>query len=176
MMAVFLPDFFLYKKSRMRDLKIFRELPDVLDLVVSCMEAGLGFEMALLKVYEELRSTCPVIAGEASRFFHETQGGINREKALDGIRKRNRERSLADVINIILQSFKFGTDIAEPLRVHSDVLRREREQKAEEKASMVSVKLSIPLVLLILPSLLIVLVAPAFINLYEKGIFEIFSI
>ena len=123
--------------------------------------------MALLRVSEELGEIAPVLSKEFAHYFYETQTGIPREQALTNLKERNGEQGLKSVTDVFIQSVKFGTDIAKPLRVHSDALRTERRQLAEEKGAKISAKLTLPLMLLVLPALLIVVVGPAVINIIE---------
>lgn len=164
----YLPGFILNQKIRLRQQKIFKELPDTLDLLLVCIEAGLSFDMALYRMSRELSDIAPVLSREFAQYFLEVQGGLPRREALLNLAQRNGEKSLTSVINVLIQSAKFGTDIAHALRVYSDSLRTERRQMAEEKTQTVSTKLTLPLILLIMPALLIVIIGPALINLLER--------
>jgi len=161
----YLPQVVLKSQVESRNRKIFMELPDTLDLLVVCIEAGLGFEMALYRVSGELKDVAPVLSTEFAQYFFETRSGMPRGQSLVRMKERNGEPGFHAVIDVIIQSFKFGTDIADALRVHSEAMRTERRQIAEEKGAKVAAKLTLPLVLLILPVLLIVLLGPAMINL-----------
>ncbi len=164
----YLPGLILNRKIRLRQQKIFKELPDTLDLILVCIEAGLSFDMALYRISRELFDIAPVLSKEFAQYFFEVQGGLPREEALLNLSKRNGEKSLISVVNVLIQSAKFGTDITHALRVYSDSLRTERKQMAEEKTQTVSTKLTLPLILLIMPALLIVIIGPALINLVER--------
>lgn len=157
----YLPQIILKSKIKARNKKIFRELPDTLDLLVICTEAGLGFEMALFRVSKELKDVAPVLSREFAQYFFETRGGVARNEALANLKNRNDSAGLESVIDVVIQSMRFGTDVAEALRVHSEAMRTERQQIAEEKGAKIAVKLTLPLVLLVLPALLIIILGPA---------------
>ena len=161
----YLPQVMLKFQVQSRNMKIFIELPDTLDLLVVCIEAGLGFEMALYRVSGELKDVAPVLSKEFAQYFFETRSGMPRGQTLIRMKERNGDPGFHAVIDVIIQSFKFGTDIAGALRVHSEAMRTERQQIAEEKGAKVAAKLTLPLVLLILPVLLIVMLGPAMIRL-----------
>lgn len=168
-----LPAIMVSLKISRRNTAIFKELPDVLDLIVACVEAGLNFETAFLKVSEEFSDIAPVLAAESAQYFYETKSGVIREEALNNLRERNSEPSLKSVVSVFIQSLKFGTDITESLRVYSRSLKTERMRIAEEKAAKAAVKISIPLIVFILPALLLVMIGPAFINLVTSGVIKV---
>ncbi|WP_319526471.1 type II secretion system F family protein [uncultured Desulfosarcina sp.] len=151
-----------------RKQQIFHELPDTLDLLLICMEAGLSFDTALQRVSRELSAIAPVLSRELGRYYYEIKSGLSRETVLKNLAERNGERSLTNVVQVLIQSLRFGTDIAEALRVYSDSLRTERMRVAEEKGAKISTKLTFPMILLILPALMIVILGPALINLMER--------
>ena len=159
------PHFVLKSQAASRNRKVFRELPDAIDLLVICIEAGLGFEMALFRVSRELKNVAPILSHEFERYFLATKGGVPRKEALEALKQRSGEQGLRSVVDVILQSLKFGTDISNALRVHSEAMRKKRQQLAEEKGGKVAVKLTLPLVILILPVLLIIILGPAVMNL-----------
>ena len=164
----YLPVFFLKHKVVARHRKIFRELPDVLDLLLICMEAGLSFDMALYRVSKELSSIAPVLSYELGRYFLEIKGGLPRKQVLTNLADRNGEKNLVSVVHVLIQSANFGTDIAETIKVYSDSLRTERKQLAEERGAKISTKLTFPTILLILPALMLIVLGPAIINLMER--------
>ena len=164
----YLPVYILNNRVKTRNKLIFRELPDSLDLLVICIEAGLGFEAALFRISRELEDVAPVLSKEFARYFFETQSGVPRNDALTAIKKRNDEEGLKSVIDVLYQSVRFGTDIASALRVYSDDMRTKRRQIAEEKGAKVATKLTLPLIVLILPVLLIIILGPAVIRLLDR--------
>jgi tight adherence protein C len=164
----YLPGMILKHQVRVRHRKIFHELPNTLDLLLICMEAGLSFDMALYRVSKELSSVAPVLSKEFGRYFLEIRGGLPRKQALNSLADRNGEKNLASVVQVMSQSADFGTDMVEAITVYSDSLRTERKQIAEEKGAKISTKLAFATIFLILPALLAVILGPAMINLIER--------
>ena len=164
----YLPGLFLKHKVTWRHRQIFVELPDALDLLLICMEAGLSFDMALNRVSKELSFIAPVLSKEFGRYFLEIKGGLSRKQALLNLADRNGEMNLSSVVQTLIQSSDLGTDIAEAIKVYSDSLRMERRRIAEEKGATISTKLTFPTILLILPALMVIILGPALINLLER--------
>ncbi len=164
----YLPALLLHIRIRSRQQEIFRELPDALDLVLICLEAGLGFDPALYRVSRELAKISPVMAEEFGQYFLEIQSGLPRKTVLNNLARRNGVESLTSVIGVLVQSIRFGTNIAEALRVHIQSMRTRRRQLAEEQGAKMSTRLTFPMVILILPALFIVILGPSLINIYEK--------
>jgi tight adherence protein C len=167
-LGYYLPGLWLRYRAALRRRQIFRELPDVLDLLLICIEAGLSFDMALYRVSRELNVIAPVLSAEFSQFFFEIKSGLPRRRVMTNLAERNGEQSLTSVVNVLLQSSKFGTDIAEALRVYIHSMRTERHQLAEEKGAKMSTRLIFPMVVLIMPALIIVVLGPAMINIIER--------
>lgn len=153
---------------RQENLKF--SLPDALDLMVVCVEAGLGLDQAILKVSEELDITHPEISQEFRLVTLEMQAGKRRSDALRNLAERTGESELRKLIAILVQTDRFGTSIADSLRTHSDFMRIRRRQEAEERANKVGVKLVFPIFFCILPSMLIVVGGPGILQLF-KGLF-----
>jgi tight adherence protein C len=164
----YLPAMLLQIRIRSRQREIFRELPDALDLVLICLEAGLSFDLALYRVSRELAKVSPVMAEEFAQYFLEIQSGLPRKAVLDNLAKRNGVESLTSVVGVLVQSIRFGTNIAEALRVHIRSMRTRRRQMAEEQGAKLSTRLTFPMVMLILPALFIVILGPALINIAER--------
>ncbi len=164
----FLPTILLSMRIKSRQKQIFSELPDALDLVLICLEAGLSFDAALYRVSRELADVSPVLATEFSQYFLEVQSGLPRKTVLSHLEERNGVESLTTVVGVLLQSIRFGTNIADSLRVHIQSMRTQRRQMAEEEGAKMSTRLTFPMVLLILPALFIVILGPAILNVYEK--------
>jgi len=160
----YLPNLVLKKKVKTRIGKIFKELPDTLDLLEICLKAGLGFDYALLRVCNELKVIAPVMSVEFERYFLEIKTGVQRDAALINIGERNGSEPLKKVVTVLLQSSKIGTDITQALKTYTDTMRREREQTAEEMGAKLSTKLTVPLVLFILPALMLIILGPVIIN------------
>ena len=164
----YLPHLVLKNRVARRRQQIFRELPDTLDLLLICMEAGLSFDMALQRISRELVDMAPVLSAEFGQYYLEIQGGLPRRRVLHNLAQRNDTPALTAVVNVLLQSVRFGTDVAEALRIHIQSMRTERRQTAEEKGAKISNHLTLPLVVLILPALLIIILGPAIINIMGR--------
>ena len=164
----YLPGIMLKARIASRAEKIRRELPDALDLLLICIEAGLSFDMSLFRVSKEMDNVTPILSKEFSQYFLEAQSGLPRKQVLNNLAQRNGVTSLDSIVNVLIQSSKFGTDIAEALRIYSGSLRQERQKTAEEKGAKISTKLTFPLIMLIMPALLIVILGPAIINLLKN--------
>lgn len=164
----YLPELGLMIVSKMRRDKIFLGLPDALDLLVVCVEAGLGLDQAMRKVAEEMMKSNPVIATEFKLSNMQLQMGRTREEVLTELGARNGVDDLRALATIIVQADKFGSSIAGALRVQSDAMRTKRRHIAEEKAAKTAVKLIFPLVLFIFPGIFVVLVGPAAITMVNE--------
>jgi tight adherence protein C len=162
------PDFWLGKKIKKRQKKLTRGLPDVLDLLVICMEAGLSLDQATSRCAEELRDSQPEICDELGLVVLEQRAGRARSEAWKNMADRTGVDSLRNLVSMLVQTEQFGTSIAKMLRVHSDTLRVQRVQLVEEMAGKTSVKLVFPLVLFIFPALFLVTLGPAAIVMAES--------
>jgi tight adherence protein C len=162
------PDFWLGKKIKKRQKKLTRGLPDVLDLLVICMEAGLSLDQATSRCAEELRDSQPEICDELGLVVLEQRAGRARSEAWKNMADRTGVDCLRNLVSMLVQTEQFGTSIAKMLRVHSDTLRVQRVQLVEEMASKTSVKLVFPLVLFIFPALFLVTLGPAAIVMAES--------
>lgn len=168
LLMFFVPDLFLGFIIKGRKEKIFLSMPDALDLLVVCVEAGLGLDHAMRKVSEEMQESAPILSGEIATANMQLQMGRTREDVLKDLSERNGVEDLSTLTQMLIQADKFGTSIAQALRVQSDALRLRRKQRAEEKASKTAVQLLFPLVLFIFPGIFVVLVGPAAINIVDK--------
>lgn len=164
----FLPDVILMLLGRRRKEAIFLALPDALDLMVVCVEAGLGLDQAMRKVADEMEKTYRVVAEEFGICNMQLQMGVARSEALQNLGNRSGVDDLKSLASILIQADKFGSSIAQALRVQSDSMRIRRSQIAEEKAAKTAVKLIFPLVLFIFPGIFVVLVGPAGISMYRE--------
>ena len=162
------PDFWLGRQITKRHAKIRRGLPDVLDLLVICIEAGLSLDQATKRTTEELMSAQPAICDELNIVVLEQRAGRPRADCWKHLAERTDVDSLRNLVSVLIQSEQFGTSIAKTLRVHSDTLRTTRIQKVEEMAAKTTVKLVFPLVLFIFPSLFLVVLGPAMITMSES--------
>jgi tight adherence protein C len=164
-LGFFIPRFFLKRAMKERQRHIRLGLPDALDLTVICVEAGLALDQAMMRVGEDLRHAHPELSGEFHLFDLETRAGKPRAEALKNLAARTGVDDVRGLVGTLIQTDRFGTSVAQALRVHSDSLRTERRQRAEEQAAKTTVKMIIPLVLFVLPSLIFVTVGPAIIQL-----------
>jgi tight adherence protein C len=161
----FVPRFVLKRKLKERQRRIRIGLPDGLDLTVICVEAGLSLDQAMMRVGEDLQHAHPELSAEFHLFDLETRAGKPRVEALRNLAERTGVDDLRSLVATLIQTDRFGTSVAQALRVHSDSLRTERRQRAEEQAAKTTVKMIIPLVLFVMPSLIFVTVGPAVIQL-----------
>lgn len=162
-----MPDFWLSNRISKRQARIRLGLPDVLDLLIICIEAGLSLDQASGRTAEELSLAQPAICDELAIVVLEQRAGAPREDAWKHFADRTDVDSVRNLVSVLVQSEKFGTSIAKSLRVHSDTLRTQRRQKVEEQAAKTTVKLVFPLVLFIFPSLFLVTLGPAVIMVME---------
>jgi tight adherence protein C len=161
----FIPRFLLKRKLQERQRRIRLGLPDGLDLTVICVEAGLSLDQAMMRVGNDLSHAHPELSGEFHLFDLETRAGKPRVEALRNLAERTGVEDLRSLVGTLIQTDRFGTSVAQALRVHSESLRTERRQRAEEQAAKTTVKMIIPLVLFVMPSLIFVTVGPAVIQL-----------
>jgi tight adherence protein C len=162
------PDFWLGRKIKKRQKKLTRGLPDVLDLLVICMEAGLSLDQATSRTAQELKGSQPELCDELNLVVLEQHAGRGRAEAWKHMAERTAVDSVRNLVSMLVQTEQFGTSIAKMLRVHSDSLRTQRVQMIEEMASKTSVKLVFPLVLFIFPALFLVTLGPAAIVMVES--------
>jgi tight adherence protein C len=158
------PTMWLQMTTRRRKRKIVEGFPDALDLMVVCVEAGLGLDAAISRVGEELQLTHPVLSEEFKLLKLELQVGVTREKALRNLGLRTDLEDINSLVALLIQTDRFGTSVAQALRVHSEAMRTRRYQRAEEQAAKLPVKLLLPLIFFIFPSLFIVILGPAVIQ------------
>jgi len=163
-----LPDFWLGRRITTRQGKIRRGLPDVLDMLVICIEAGLSLDQATSRTAEELRFARPELADELGILVLEQHAGRPRADAWRQFAERTGVDNVRNLASVLVQSEQLGTSVAKTLRVHSDTLRVHRRQKVEEAAAKTTVKLVFPLVLCIFPSLFLVTLGPALIIMSES--------
>lgn len=155
------PDFWLGNRITARQARIRRGLPDVLDLLVICIEAGLSLDQATARTAQELSLTQPQLSDELGIVVLEQAAGRPRADAWRNLAERTDVDSVRNLVSVLVQAEKFGTSIARTLRVHSDTLRTQRRQQIEEQAAKTTVKLVFPLVLFIFPSIFLVTLGPA---------------
>jgi tight adherence protein C len=168
LVGFYLPNIWLIIKSDIRREKLFEGLPDALDLLVVCVEAGMGLDGAIHRVAEETKLTNPILSNELKLLNLELRAGKSRQDALRNLALRTNIDAVNSLVTLLIQTDKFGTSVANALRVFSDSFRTQRYQKAEEFAAKMPVKLVFPLVLFIFPSLFVVILGPAAITIYKN--------
>jgi tight adherence protein C len=162
------PDFWLGKRISTRQDRIRCGLPDVLDLLVICIEAGLSLDQATARTAVELKAAQPELCNELGIVVLEQRAGRPRGEAWKHLAERTDVVCVRNLVSMLIQSEQFGTSIAKVLRVHSDTLRTQRVQAVEEAAAKTTIKLIFPLVLFIFPSLFLVTLGPALISMMES--------
>jgi tight adherence protein C len=162
------PDFLLGRRISTRQSRIRLTLPDLLDLLVICVEAGLGIDQAVARAAMELAPTHPVIADELDIVVLEQRAGRPRAEAWRHMAERTDVEVVRNLVSMLVQSEQFGTSIAKTLRTHSETLRTQRIQTVEEMAAKTTVKLIFPLVLFIFPCLFLVTLGPAVILMSDE--------
>jgi tight adherence protein C len=163
----YLPNYVLQFIINRRQREIFESFPDALDLMTVCVEAGLAMDAALLRVGQEIGIKSPVLADELHLVTLELRAGLAKERALRNLALRTGVEDVDALVAMLIQAERFGTSIADSLRVQSEQLRTRRRQRAEEAAAKIALKLLFPLIFFIFPSLLVVLMGPAFISIYR---------
>lgn len=165
--GAFMPSFMLSRLITKRKSRITRALPDALDLMVVCVEAGLGLNAALHRVGREMELVEPNLSEELAVTNREIRAGKPRDEALRNLGDRTGVDDVKSLVAMLVQTDRFGTSIADSLRVFADSMRTKRRQRAEEMVAKAAIKLIFPLLLFIFPALLIVLMGPALIRIYE---------
>jgi tight adherence protein C len=161
----YLPNKVLNKVIALRQREIFESFPDALDLLTVCVEAGLAIDAALMRVAQEMHISSKVMSEELNLVTLELRAGLSKERALRNLAMRTGVEDVDALVAMLIQAERFGTSIADSLRVQSDQLRTRRRQRAEEAAAKIALKLLFPLIFFIFPSLLMVLMGPAFIQI-----------
>ncbi len=162
------PSFYVGRRVRKRQKELRKALPDALDAMVVCVEAGLGLNQALVRVADEVRHLSILMSDELTLTNLEIRAGTPREEALRGLSDRTGLDDLRSLVTMLIQTDRFGTSVAQALRVHSDTLRDKRRQRAEEAAAKTSIKMLFPLVFLIFPAMFVVTLGPPLIKLLEN--------
>ncbi|MEP6644239.1 MAG: type II secretion system F family protein [Acidobacteriaceae bacterium] len=164
-LGFFLPRFVLKRLINKRKNRITLALPDALDLTVICVEAGLALDQAMMRVGVDLHHAHPELSDEFHLVNLEMRAGKPRADSLRNLTLRTGVDDVRALVATLIQTDRFGTSVSQALRIHSDSLRTERRQRAEEKAAKTSIKMIIPLVIFILPSIMFVTLGPALIQL-----------
>jgi tight adherence protein C len=161
----YFPNFVLSRVAARRQREIFETIPDALDLLTICVEAGLSLERALVKVASEIHIKSVTLAQELQLVLMEMRAGFTKEKALRNFSLRSGVEDVDALVAMLVQSERFGTSMGDSLRVHSDNLRTRRRMMAEEAAAKIALKLLFPLIVCIFPPLMLVLMGPAAIQI-----------
>jgi tight adherence protein C len=162
-----LPNLILSRLISSRQQKIGESLPDALDLLVVCVEAGQGLDAAIKRVSEELQESSPIISQELLLVNLETMAGLERQQALKNLGERTGVEELISLCNVLIQSDRLGTSIAQALKTQSDYMRTARRLRLEGMAAKTPVKLVFPMLLFIFPAIVVVILGPAFIRVAE---------
>lgn len=165
--GLMLPNYFLAHMVQRRQKLLRDAFPDALDMLVVCVEAGLGLTAAIQRVAEELKFSHPQLGMEFSQVTAEMRAGVEREVALKGLASRTGLEDIRGLVSLLIQTLKFGTSIGETLRVYAEEFRDKRMQRAEELAAKIGTKLIFPLVFCLFPSFFIVAVGPAVVRIID---------
>lgn len=164
----FLPGFLLSMRVTRRQKELQRTLPDALDLLVICVEAGLGLNQALVRVAQEIRHMSRVMTEELTLTNMAIRAGTPREQALMDLSERTGLPDVRSLSTMVIQTERFGTSIAHSLRIHAESMRTKRRQRAEEAAAKTTIKMIFPLALCIFPALFVVILGPALISMLQS--------
>lgn len=166
-LGYFLPNVFLERRIAYRKREILDSFPDAMDLIIVCVESGLGLDAALARVSEEMHMISPILGEELHLINLELRAGSSRERALRNLALRTGVEDIDTLVAMLVQSDRFGTSVAQALRVHAENLRTKRRLRAEEAAAKIALKLLFPLIFFIFPSMLLVLLGPALISIHR---------
>jgi tight adherence protein C len=161
----FIPNIYLARRISSRKREVFESFPDAMDLIIVCVESGLGLDSAMSKVGQEMYKRSPILGAELHLVNLELRAGSTRERALKNLAIRTGVEEIEGLVATLVQSDRFGTSVADSLRVHADTLRTKRRLRAEEAAAKIALKLLIPLTFCIFPALLVVLLGPAVLSI-----------
>ncbi len=163
----FLPDFWLRNRIKVRRREIVHALPDVLDLLMVCVEAGLGFDAAVARVAEQPSKQQSPLHKELLRMHLEVRAGRPRQETLRGLAERTGVEELKSIVGAFIQTEKLGTPLGKTLRVHADAARVQRRHRAEEQAHMAPLKMLVPTVFFLMPAFFLVTLAPSLLGLMK---------
>jgi tight adherence protein C len=162
-----LPSVWLGRKTALRQKQIRNGLPDALDLMIVCIEAGSGIDQAIVKTCDELDIAYPALAEEMRLVTTEIRAGKPRLEAFKNFASRTKVDEVRSLVSMLIQTDRFGTSIAQALRTHAEVSRTKRRQNAEERAGKIGVKLVFPLVFCLFPALYVAILGPAVIEYFR---------
>src|SRR6476659_3332862 len=161
------PTFFVRSRLKARQKEVQLALPDMLDMLVVCVEAGLGLNQALVRVADEIDHVSTVMSEQLTMVNLEMRAGTPRDEALKNLADRTGLPDMKSLVAMLIQTDRFGTSVADALRVHSETMRTKRRQRAEEAAAKTTIKLVFPLVLFVFPAMFVVVLGPTAIALYR---------
>jgi tight adherence protein C len=166
-MGYLLPSMMVGRRLKKRQKEMQKALPDALDMLVVSVEAGLGLNQALVRVSEEIYRISPVLSEQLALVNLEIRAGTSREESLRNLAERTGLQDISSLVGMLIQTDRFGTSVAQALRVHSETMRTKRRQRAEEAAAKTTIKMIFPLVFCIFPALFVVILGPALIQIYK---------
>jgi tight adherence protein C len=161
------PNFWLYNRTRARQRDVVNALPDALDLLMVCVESGMGFNAAVIRVAEQPEVRKSPLHQELLRMHQEVRAGRPRQEALRAVGERTGVREVKVVVGAFIQTEQLGTSLGKTLRIHADAARVQRRFRAEERAALVPIQMLFPTVLFLLPAFILVLLAPALLQLAQ---------
>ena len=167
MLGYLLPDIWLKRKTRTQAKAIENGLPDALDLIIVCIEAGSSLDQAIVKASDELEITHRALAHEMRLITTEIRAGKPRLEAFTNFAQRTKVPDVRSLVTMLTQTDRFGTSVSQALRIHADTVRTKRRQRAEERAAKIGVKLVFPLVLCIFPAIYVVCIGSAVVAIYR---------
>ena len=161
------PTFYVRRRLRARQKEVQLALADMLDMLVVCVEAGLGLNQALVRVADEIDHVSPVMSEHLAMVNLEMRAGTPRDEALKNLADRTGLPDIRSLVSMMIQTDRFGTSVADALRVHSETMRTKRRQRAEEAAAKTTIKLVFPLVLFVFPAMFVVVIGPSAIAIFR---------
>jgi tight adherence protein C len=161
------PAFYVRRRLKARQKEVQLALADMLDMLVVCVEAGLGLNQALVRVADEIEHVSTVMSEQLSLVNLEMRAGTPRDEALKNLAERTGLTDIRALVNMLVQTDRFGTSVADALRVHSETMRTKRRQRAEEAAAKTTIKLVFPLVLFVFPAMFVVVIGPSALAIYR---------
>ncbi len=167
-LGYYTPDLWLGRAVEKRRREISNGLPDAIDLLIVCIESGSGIDQALSRVGEELAIAYPALSAELELISAETRAGKPRLDAFRNFAERTKVEDVRSLVNMLIQTDKFGTSIGQALRTHADTSRTKRRQRAEERAAKLGVKMLFPLVFCIFPAFYLVVIGPSMLRIFRE--------
>ena len=161
------PVFYVRSKLKARQKELQKAMPDMLDMLVVCVEAGLGLNQAFVRVADEIDHVSIVMSEQLALVNLEMRAGTPRDEALKNLADRTGLTDMKSLVSMLVQTDRFGTSVADALRVHSETMRTKRRQRAEEAAAKTTIKLVFPLVLFVFPAMFVVVLGPSVIAIYR---------